>query len=88
MNDTQLPARVRTGLKSISISAKQALKGLEDLYWVTQSDLNGMYDNNNEQLKDMLFAAKLAQTIAAMQAARELLYEADKMPQATSKRAS
>jgi len=75
-------------LQNISLSAKQALKGLEDLYWETQADLNSMYDNNNEQLKDMLFAAKLAQTIEAMQAARALLYDANSLPRATSKRES
>ena len=88
MNDITLPKRINHDLKNISESAKLALKGLEDLYWVTQSDLNGMYDNNNEQLKDMLFAAKLALAIEAMQKARELLYEAHKLPQAMSKRAS
>jgi len=83
MND-KLPKRVNDkALKSISESAKLALKGLEDLYWATQSDLNGMYANNNEQLKDMLFAAKLALAIEAMQKARELLYEAHKLPQAS-----
>ena len=75
-------------LKDVGTTARLALKGLEDLYWVTQSSLNGMYDNNNEQLKDMLYAAKLAQAIEALQKARELLYQANELPQATFKRAS
>jgi len=75
-------------LKDVGTTARLALKGLEDLYWVTQANLNGMYDNNNEQLKDMLYAAKLAQAIEALQKARELLYQANELPQATFKRAS
>ena len=75
-------------LKDVGTTARLALKGLEDLYWVTRANSHGMYDNNNEQLKDMLYAAKLAQAIEALQKARELLWQANELPQATFKRAS
>ena len=68
--------------------ANKASKGLEDIYWSVQSDLNGMYDNNNEQLKDMLYAAKVAQALEAMNKARALVYAAQQQARATTKRES
>jgi len=75
-------------LDIITDYTSKASKGVEDLYWSVQSDLNGMYDNNNEQLKDMLYAAKLAQALEAMKQARILIHEVNKLDRATFKRAS